>query len=418
MLTLKLQQNVTINRALYFEKNGGESMSKKIVVLGGGYGGLLAALSVREHLSNDKAEVTLVNQTPTHQIITELHRLAAGNVTEQAVAMPLEKLTKGKEITLRVATVKSFSVDNKEVVLSDGSYLTYDALVVALGSKTAYFGISGLEENSLVLKSAKEANKIKNHVEERIREYANTRQPEDATILIGGGGLTGVELVGELADELPTMAKKYGVNPTEIKLLLVEAGPKILAMLSDELIQRATESLEARGVQFLTGLPVTNVEGNVVNLKDGQQIKTNTFVWTGGVQGNPLVGESGLEVNRGRATVNQYLQSTSHEDVFVAGDSAVYFKLGDERPQPPTAQIAWQMGELIGHNLYAYLEGKDFEKFSLINSGTLASLGRKDAVATVGANGTQLKGTPASLMKEASNVRYLSHIKGLFSLAY
>ncbi|WP_163537223.1 NAD(P)/FAD-dependent oxidoreductase [Gracilibacillus sp. YIM 98692] len=393
-------------------------MSKKIVVLGGGYGGLLAALSVREHLSNDKAEVTLVNQTPTHQIITELHRLAAGNVTEQAVAMPLEKLTKGKEITLRVATVKSFSVDNKEVVLSDGSYLTYDALVVALGSKTAYFGISGLEENSLVLKSAKEANKIKNHVEERIREYANTRQPEDATILIGGGGLTGVELVGELADELPTMAKKYGVNPTEIKLLLVEAGPKILAMLSDELIQRATESLEARGVQFLTGLPVTNVEGNVVNLKDGQQIKTNTFVWTGGVQGNPLVGESGLEVNRGRATVNQYLQSTSHEDVFVAGDSAVYFKLGDERPQPPTAQIAWQMGELIGHNLYAYLEGKDFEKFSLINSGTLASLGRKDAVATVGANGTQLKGTPASLMKEASNVRYLSHIKGLFSLAY
>ncbi|HHT7190402.1 TPA: NAD(P)/FAD-dependent oxidoreductase, partial [Bacillus cereus] len=134
-------------------------------------------------------------------------------------------------------------------------------------------------------------------------------------------------------------------------------------------------------------------------------------------QGNPLIGESGLEVNRGRATVDAYLQSTSHKDVFVAGDSAVVFA-PDGRPYPPTAQIAWQMGELIGYNLYAALEGKAFEEFAPVNSGTLASLGRKDAVATIGASNTPLKGLPASLMKEASNVRYLSHIKGLFSLAY
>lgn len=393
-------------------------MSKKIVILGGGYGGLLSALTVRKYLSHEEAEVTVVNQTPTHQIITELHRLAAGNVSEQAVAMPLEKLLKGKDIALRIASVESFSVDDKEVKLSDGSHLTYDALVVALGSKTAYFGIPGLEENSFVLKSADDANKIYNHVEERISEYAKTQKEEDATILIGGGGLTGVELVGELADELPAIAKKYGVDPKAIKLKLVEAMPKILAMFSDELIERAQTSLEKRGVEFLTGIPVTNVEGNVVDLKDGQQIKTNTFVWTGGVQGNPLVGESGLEVNRGRATVNQQLQSTSHPDVFVAGDSAVYFKPGEERPQPPTAQIAWQMGELIGYNLFAYLQDKAFEEFSPVNSGTLASLGRKDAVAFIGANATELKGMPASLMKEASNVRYLTHIKGLFSLAY
>lgn len=198
---------------------------------------------------------------------------------------------------------------------------------------------------------------------------------------------------------------------------LVEAGPKILPVLPDDLIERATASLEKRGVEFLTGLPVTNVEGNVIDLKDGSKVVANTFVWTGGVQGNPLVGESGLEVNRGRATVNDFLQSTSHEDVFVAGDSAVYFG-ADGRPYPPTAQIAWQMGELIGYNLFAYLEGKTLETFKPVNSGTLASLGRKDAVAIIGANSTPLKGLPASLMKEASNVRYLTHIKGLFSLAY
>jgi NADH dehydrogenase len=392
-------------------------MSKHIVILGAGYGGLLSALTVRKYLKKDEAKITVVNQYPTHQIITELHRLAAGSVAEGAVAMPLTKLFAGKDIDLKIAKVNSFSVENKQIVLSDGVTLSYDALVVGLGSTTAYFGIPGLEQYSMVLKSAADANKIHQHIEARISEYAKTKNAADASILIGGGGLTGVELVGEIADVLPTLTKKYGVDPKEIKLMLVEAGPKILPVLPDALIERAVASLEKRGVQFLTGLPVTNVEGNAIDLKDGQKILANTFVWTGGVQGNPLIGECGLEVNRGRATVNEFLQSTSHKDVFVAGDSAVYFA-EDGRPYPPTAQIAWQMGELIGYNLYAYLKNKSFETFSPINSGTLASLGRKDGVAIVGASNTPLRGLPATLMKEASNIRYLSHINGLFSLVH
>ncbi|OKP82497.1 NAD(P)/FAD-dependent oxidoreductase [Paenibacillus sp. P32E] len=392
-------------------------MSKHIVILGAGYGGLLSAINLRKYMSKAEAKITVINQYPTHQIITELHRLAAGSASEQAVTMPLTKLFAGKDIDLKIAKVKSFSVDNKQVQLSDGTALTYDALVVALGSTTAYFGIPGLEEYSMVLKSAADATKIHAHIEERIREYSKTHNPADAAILIGGGGLTGVELVGEIADVLPKLTKRYGVNAQDIKLMLVEAGPKILPVLPDHLIERAVTSLTARGVTFLTGLPVTNVAGNVIDLKDGQQIVANTFVWTGGVQGNPLVGESGLEVNRGRATVNDFLQSTSHPDVFVAGDSAVVFA-ADGRPYPPTAQIAWQMGELIGYNLYAYLNNSASETFSPINSGTLASLGRKDGVAIIGASNTPLKGLPATLMKEASNIRYLSHIKGLFSLAY
>ncbi|WP_136607964.1 NAD(P)/FAD-dependent oxidoreductase [Paenibacillus dokdonensis] len=392
-------------------------MSKHIVILGAGYGGLLSAMTLRKYLNKDQARVTVVNQYPTHQIITELHRLAAGSIEEKAIAMPLDKLFKGKDIDLKIAKVDSFSVDNKEVKLSDGSKLTYDALVVGLGSITAYFGIPGLDKYSMVLKSAEDANRIHQHIEDRIKAYSQTKDAADATILIGGGGLTGVELVGEIADIMPKLARKYGVDPGEVKLLLVEAGPKILPVLPDHLIDRAKASLENRGVTFLTGLPVTNVEGNVVDLKDGQKIVTNTFVWTGGVQGNPLVGESGLEVNRGRATVNEFMQSTSHKDVFVAGDSAVVFD-ATGRPYPPTAQIAWQMGELIGYNLYAYLTDKASQTFDPVNSGTLASLGRRDAVATVGENNISLKGLPATMMKEASNIRYLSHIKALFTLAY
>ncbi|PAF34950.1 pyridine nucleotide-disulfide oxidoreductase [Terribacillus saccharophilus] len=392
-------------------------MAKNIVILGAGYGGVLAAQNVRKYYTKAQANVTLINKTPTHQIITELHRLAAGSISEQAVAMPVEKLLKGLDVDFKVATVESFNVDKKEVVLAGGNTLSYDALVVGLGSKTAYFGIPGLEENSLVLKSADDANKVFNQIQDKIKAYAASKNPADATILIGGGGLTGVELVGEIADKLASYCLPHGVDPKEIKLQLVEAGPKVLPMLPQHLIDRAQSSLEKRGVEFLLGLPVTNVEGNVVELKDGQKIETNTFVWTGGVQALPMVAESGLETDRGRATVNNFLQSKSHPDVFVVGDSAVYFG-EDGRPWPPTAQIAWQMGELVGYNLFAFLEGKTMENFSPINSGTLASLGRKDAVAFIGANQTPLKGLPATMMKEASNIRYLTHVKGLFSLAY
>lgn len=393
-------------------------MSKHIVILGAGYGGVLSALTVRKYLSKNEAQITVVNQFPTHQIITELHRLAGGTVKEQAVAIPLKKLFNGKDIDLKIAKVQSFSVDNKEVKLADGSSLSYDALVVSLGSQTGFFGIPGLEENSMVLKSVEDANKIFNHIEERIRAYAETKNEADATIVIGGGGLTGVELVGEIVDNFPKIAKQYGVDFNDLNIKLVEAGPKILPVLPDALIGRATESLQKRGVEFLTGLPVTKVEGNNIELKDGSSITANTFVWTGGVAALPIVGESGLEVDRGKATVNEFLQSKSHADVFVAGDSAVAFPADGGRPYAPTAQNAWQMGALVGYNLFAYLTGKKMDTFEPVNSGTLASLGRKDAVATIGANNTALKGLPATLMKEASNVRYLSHIKALYSLVH
>lgn len=393
------------------------TMTKQILIVGGGYGGLLSALSARANLTPAEANITLINRVDSHQIITELHRLAAGNVHEKAVALPLSRLLKGKNVNVQIAGVDRIDVEGRKVSATDGSSYTYDVLVLALGSETNYFGIPGLQENSLTLKSVADANKVYAHVEARIAEYRKTKNKADATFVIGGGGLTGVELVGELADELPGICRRHGVNFADIELILVEAMPSILPIFSPELIQRAMTSLERRGVQFLTGLAITEVNGPAVTLKDGRTIETNTLVWTGGVQGSAVVGASGVEVNRGRATVNANLQSTSHPDVFLAGDCAVVF--GPEgRPYPPTAQLAWQMGELVGANIAAYLNGASMNEFNPVFSGTLASLGRKDGIGTIGASGIELRGAPASLMKKASNARYLAHIEGLFSLAY
>lgn len=392
-------------------------MGVNILILGGGYGGLLSALTARQHLGTDEASITLVNRFPTHQIITELHRLAAGNLSEKAVALPLEKMLRGKNIDLKIGSVQEISPDDHQVFLKDGTILTYDLLVIALGSETAYFGIPGLQEHSFILKSVEDANRLRDHVESCIRTYSKTYSKEYATIVVGGGGLTGIELIGEFADLMPQLCRKYGVNSQEISLLCVEAAPTILPGFPAELVERAQTSLAARGVEFVTGTPVTKMEQSTVELKNGRTIETKTMVWTGGVQGNSVVANSGIEVNRGRALVSEYLQSTSHQNVFLSGDSAVVF--GTEgRPYPPTAQLAWQMGETVGYNLFAYVTGGVMEEFSPVFSGTLGSLGRKDAIGTIGENKTQLRGFPASLMKESSNIRYLSQINGLFSLAY
>ncbi len=390
---------------------------KQVLILGGGYGGLLTALTARKYLDASEAAITLVNKTPYHQIVTELHRLAVGGLSEQAVALPLDKLLRNKQVELRVDTVQQIEPDQKKVTLTSGASLSYDALVIALGSETAFFGIPGLQENSFVLKSVADANRICAHVESKLDSYKRTNNKADATFIVGGGGLTGVELVGEFADMLPELCKRKGIDYADISLYCVEAAPTILLGFAPDLVERARTSLEKRGVKFLIGLAVTEATPAGITLKDGSTIETGTFVWTGGVQGNAVVANCGIEVNRGRATVTPGLQSTSHPDVFVAGDSAVV--MGPEgRPYPPTAQLAWQMGETIGNNLAAYFKGIPFEEFSPVFSGTLGSLGRKDGFGTIGANQTKLKGTPASLMKEASNIRYLSHINGLFSLAY
>lgn len=394
-------------------------VTKDIVILGAGFAGVLAAQTARKYLNTLEANITVVNQFPTHQIITELHRLAGGTIKEGAVSLSLEKIFKGKDINLEIAKVNSFNADKKEVQLSNGKTLSYDTLVVSLGSQTGFFGIPGLEENSFVLKSVDEANAIREHIEARIAEYAKTKNEADATIVIGGGGLTGVELVGEIVDHFPKVAAKYGVPFEDLKIKLVEAGPKILPVFPDNLIERATTSLAKRGVEFITSTPVTGVEGNVIQLKDREPIVANTLVWTGGVAPLPLVGESGLNCDRGKATINDFLQSTSHPEVFVIGDASAHIPNPGDRPTyAPTAQVAWQQGEIAGYNIFAQVLGHDMKEFKFTNSGTLGSLGRKDGIATVGANNTQLVGLPASLMKEASNIRYMTHIKALFGLAY
>ncbi|MCL6548435.1 MAG: NAD(P)/FAD-dependent oxidoreductase [Alicyclobacillus sp.] len=393
-------------------------MAKHIVILGAGYGGLLAALETRRLLTADAAKITLVNRQPYHQIVTELHLPAAGTASDRHVQVPLDKLVGNKRIDICLGEVSAIRPDERVVELADGSGLTYDLLVVGLGSETEFFGIPGLKEHSFVLKSVDDARRIRAHIESCVETFARTGDRSYLTFTVGGAGLTGIELVGELADTMPGLCKQHGVDPAQVRLLSVEAMPSILPGFSDSLVARAKQSLEARGVEFWTGVPIVRMEPGKAHLKDGRVIETQTLVWTGGVRGNSVVAASGLAVDgRGRALINSYLQAVNHPDVFVAGDSAIVMNPETGRPYPPTAQLAAQMGAHVGQQIYALLKGGKLEDFEPHLAGTLASLGRKDAIGLVGSRRFEVKGKLAAWLKDASQIRYLYDIGGLFARA-
>jgi len=393
-------------------------LAKHIVILGAGYGGLKTALETRKLMTADAARITIVNRHPYHQFITELHLPAAGSAAPQKVRLPLDKLLGGKKIDVLLADVDRIAPDEHTVYFTDGSMVSYDYLVVGLGSETEFFGIPGLQEHSFVLKSVDDATRINQHIEACIKEYARTKDDTNLTFGVGGAGLSGIELVGEMADMMPSICAKYGVNPQLVKLLSIEAAPSILPGFPETLIERAKTSLEARGVKFLVGVPIVKMESGLVHLKTGETIPTKTLIWTGGVRGHSVVASSGLAVDgRGRGLVNEFLQSTSHEDVFIVGDSAIVMGGPNGRPYPPTAQLAGQMGIHVGRQLHGVIKGTKLEPFQPHLQGTLASLGQKDGIGMVGDKKREVKGKTALWLKGASQLRYVWQIGGLFTRA-
>ncbi|KUO95742.1 NAD(P)/FAD-dependent oxidoreductase [Ferroacidibacillus organovorans] len=384
-----------------------------IVILGGGYAGLLCAQELRKHVSSSDAEITLVNKHAYHQLITQLHETAVGARPDRSLRLSLSKLLEGKNVEIVKGTVSAILPDERLVELQDGRTITYDKLVVALGSETEYFGIAGMKEHAFTLKSVNQARLIRAHIESCFARYLYERDPALLRFVVGGAGFSGIELVGELADALPQFALEAGISMDQVELYNIEAAPGILPGFDKDLVDAAQTSLTSRGVRFMTGAAITQVEPGRVTVKTGEVIETHTVIWTGGVRGNQLVVDAGFETEpRGRAKVNEYLQSVSHPDVYIIGDAC--FVIGEEgRPLPPTAQLAWQMGIASGKNITNELRGAALEPFKPNILGALASLGRKDAVGKV-FKSYKMYGKMAYMAKEASQMRYLAKIGAMF----
>ncbi|WP_411343650.1 NAD(P)/FAD-dependent oxidoreductase [Paenibacillus sp. WLX1005] len=382
----------------------------KIVILGAGYGGLMTAQRLQKELNYNEADVTLVNRHDYHYFTTHLHMPAAGTDAEENAQVAISKLVDEFKVDLVKSNIKQILPQEKKVVLEDGT-LSYDYLVISLGGEPETFGIPGMMENAMMIRSINSIRKIREHIEGQFVAYKQDQKPERLSFVVGGAGFTGIEFVAELADRVPELCRKHGIDRSLVKIYNVEAAPTALPGFDPELVEYAMNVLKNKGVTFKIGIAIKECQTDGVVVGDDlEKIPANTVVWTGGIRGNRIVEDAGFENMRGRVKIDEYLHAPGHDDIYIIGDSALMFN-PEGRPYPPTAQIAMQQGPIVAQNIVASIRGQQPKKFVFHNKGTVASLGKGEAVGIVGDR--KLKGFVAAQLKKVIDIRWLFIIGGV-----
>lgn len=386
----------------------------KIVILGAGYGGIVTAQKLQRDLHYNEANITLVNRNDYHYITTELHQPAAGTMHHDKARVKITDIIDTKKVHFVQDTVVEIKPEEKQVVLENDT-IDFDYLVIGLGSEPETFGIQGLREHAFGITSINAVRQLRQHIEYMFAKYQNEPDRTDyLTFIIGGAGFTGIEFVGELADRIPVLCKEYDVDPALVRIISIEAAPTALPGFDPALVEYAMDILHSKGVEFKISTPIQECTEEGVILANGEEIRSATVVWTGGVRGNSIIEKAGIETMRGRVKVDGYLRAPGHENIYIVGDCALLINEEANRPYPPTAQIAIQMGERIGYNIIAAMRNQPrlMKTFTPDLKGTVASLGRGEAVGII-FNKYKLFGPAASFMKMVIDLRYLFIIGGV-----
>jgi NADH dehydrogenase len=370
--------------------------------------GLRIAQKLENKLGMKKNKIILIDENDYHQYLYRIHEVCNTYYDDNEIVVPFFRILRGKRIEFVKAKVKSIDTEEKIVVTTNGKQ-RYDILAITLGSHPAYFGVQGLEENSYTLGSFEQAKKIRDKIQELFNEASEKGEPPK--ILIGGGGFTGVELAGEIADWYPTLCKENSMKPSDKVLTLVEAMPSILPGWNAELVERGQKILRSLGIELLLNDPIMKVENNTVTLKSKKVLESDLFIWTGGVMSDPICAKK-FNLKSRRIITDEYNRLPSHEDIYVAGDCACAV---DEtnRPQPPTAHIAMVQGDLVAHNIHATLTGGTLKKYKFDRAGEVVTIGKTNAIGDL--FNLKFTGTLAKFIKKVVHLWYLHSIGG-FSL--
>ncbi|STY44246.1 NADH dehydrogenase-like protein SAV0941 [Listeria grayi] len=292
--------------------------------------------------------------------------------------------------------------------------------MIALGSEAETFGISGLKEYAHTITSVDSVKKIRAHIEAQFAKWKSEQRDELLTIIVGGAGFTGIEFLGELTNRIPELVKTYDVPREKVRIVCLEAAPRVLPQFDEKLVSYGVGVLEDRGVEFKVGKPVKEANADGVKYaeseNDVREIKAATIIWAAGVRGNSVIEASGFEAGRGRVKVNNNLTVPNNEEILIVGDCSLIINPNNERPYPPTAQIALQQADIAAKNLIKLVNGQsDLEDFVYHEKGTVCSIGDNDAIGVV--MGKPLKGYPASVMKKVIDDRALLMLGGAGVLA-
>ena len=359
---------------------------KRVVIVGGGFGGLKLANKLRK----SDFQVVLVDRNNYHQFPPLIYQIASAGIEPSSISFPFRKIFQHREdFYFRMAEVRSVFPEQKILQTSIGK-VSYDYLVFAAGTTTNFFGNANVEENAIPMKNVSEAMGLRNALLENFERAltcaSETERQELLNVVIVGGGATGVEVAGALSEMKNfILPKDYPDMPSSLmNIYLIEAGPRLLSAMSQQTSWHVEKFLRQMGVNVLLNKMVTDYQDHRVILKDGTQIPTRTFIWVSGVQGEKVGNLDDKFVGRGRRiVVNEFNQVEGLDGVFAIGDQCLMPE-GDPKwkgGHPQLAQVAIQQGRLLARNLKALEKGKKLKPFRYRNLGAMATVGRNRAVA-------------------------------------
>ena len=389
-----------------------------VVVIGGGFGGL----SATETLAKEGFRVTLIDRHPYNTFQPLLYQVATGGLNAGDVTYSLRYFSaRYRNVSFRRTTAIGLDHEKREVLCDDGVNIGYDYLIVANGITTNHFGIPGAAEYSVSMYTRAEALRVRDMIFGGIETIAGMSEEHTGgfTVVVVGGGATGVEIAGQLA-ELKSHAVPVvwpELNPALMHVVLVEMGPALLAPFDDKLRRYTLRELVKRGVDVRLKTAISEVHADRVDFKSGQTMQADLVIWAAGVSGYPLLRDWGLPLGRGgRIEVNSDLSTTNDERVFAVGDASVIV----DNPLPQLAQPALQTGKHAARQITRIHLGQPTEPFEYYNKGTMATIGRADAVVQL-PNGLKLTGLVAWLGWIALHIMFLlgsrNRIQTLINLA-
>jgi len=358
-----------------------------VVIIGGGFGGI----EVAKGLKNKEVEVILLDRNNHHTFQPLLYQVATGTLDAPSIAFPLRKMFRKQEnFTFRIADVRGIDAQRK-LLDTDIGPIAYDFLIIATGATTNFFGNKDLEYYAMPMKNVREAVNIRSFLLQNIEESLLKESPEERAsylnFVVVGGGPTGVELSGAIAEiRNHILSKDYPeLKKEDMNVYLVEGLPKVLANLSPQASEKAELYLKELGVKILLNVQVTGYDGEEITFADGQRIKTKTVLWSAGVMGQFPAGISPDIIVRGnRIRIDEECRVVGMKDVFAIGDVAAMVTDDLPRGHPGVAPVAQQQGRFLAKNLMRIIDGRPTEQFHYFDKGSMATIGRNKAVVDIG----------------------------------
>jgi NADH dehydrogenase len=350
----------------------------KVVILGGGFGGLAAARALYK-----TADVTVVDRHNYQTFLPLLYQVSTAGLAADHVAYPIRGALRKTPVKFRMGSPISIDHKNKEVKLDSSELLKFDHLIVALGSVTADFGIAGVKEFTLGMKTVAEALTIRAEIMRRFEDLCRFEDDTKLSITVVGGGPTGVEMAGAIAELIRGPLKSDQANAAaHINITLIEAGPRLLPPFAPSLSARTKKDLEKLGVKVLLNAAVQEVEHRKIKLKDGTTISSEITIWAAGVKGSDAMAQLNLPTAGNRVAVDPTMQVKNYPNVWALGDIAAAIGK-DGNTLPMVAPVAIQQGKFIAKQIMRLSKNQKLENFKYLDKGSMATIGRNKAVVQV-----------------------------------